>query len=173
MNNQIVRNVFSVYEVIKDSIKVTRRSINKDQFHLHNRTVFWGEQKDQMLKRMSIVESELDDLMILSLFSSFERELRVSIQEIIRNNTNPISATLIRLITLTEESIERWTVRDLIDALEDVVDQSVRDKAKQIYEYRNWVAHGKNPNKMPSIQTDPKTVHITLLDFMVQAQRAI
>jgi len=140
---------------------------------LHNRTVFFGKKKDQMLKKMTDVEIELDDIMILSLFASFERELRVSIQAIIDINTNKINSTLVRLTSLTTESIERWTVSDMVDALADVVDVGVRGKIKQIYEYRNWVADGKNQNKLPSIQTDPKTVQVFLYDFMIQAKNAI
>lgn len=122
MNEQIVNQVFSVYEILKDSIKVTRRSINKNVSTLHNRTLFLGEQKDEMLNKMTSVEAELDDM---------------------------------------------------IDALQDVVKPEVRSKIKQIYTYRNWVAHGKNQNKLPSIQTDPKTVQATLCDFMIQAKISI
>ena len=41
MNENIIKEVFSVYEVLKDSMKVARRSINKEIFALHNRTIFW------------------------------------------------------------------------------------------------------------------------------------
>jgi len=30
MNGQVINEVFSTYEVLKDSIKITKRSINKD-----------------------------------------------------------------------------------------------------------------------------------------------
>lgn len=172
MNNKVVKDVFSVYEVIKDSIKVTRRSINKG-YELHNRTVFFGEQKEKILSRIDGVEKELDDIMILSLFASFERELRISIQSVIDNNTNKVNTTFENIISLTKESIERWTVTDMIDSLKDVVDDDLRSIAKQIYEYRNWVAHGKNKEKLPSIRTDPKTVQIKLCDFIAQAKKAI
>lgn len=77
MNDDVVKEVFSVYEVLKDSIKITRRSINNEMYSLHNRTIFWGEQKTEMLDRLSDAVEELDDIMILSLFASFERELRI------------------------------------------------------------------------------------------------
>ncbi len=173
MNEQIINEVFSVYEVMKDSIKVTKRTINKDLYMLHNRTVFLGERKVSILQKITKVELELDDIMILSMFASFERELRSSIQAIIDSNTNKINETLIKLVSLTTESIERWTIADMIDALADVVVPESRSKAKQIYEYRNWVAHGKDQSKLPSIRTDPKTVQVTLSDFMLQAKNAI
>ena len=43
MNKQVVVDVFSVYETIKDSMKVTRRSINKNLFTLHYQTDFFAE----------------------------------------------------------------------------------------------------------------------------------
>ena len=173
MKEDVLREVFSVYEILKDSMKVTRRSIAKDVFNLHSRTIFLYEQKGKMLEKLSESEEELEHIMILSLFASFERELRVSIQNIIDNNVNKCNSTVDKLATLAKSSIERWSVQDMVEAFSDVVDLSLRSTIKQIYEYRNWVAHGKNPNKLPAIRTDPKTVLISLVDFILQAKQAM
>lgn len=158
---------------LKDSIKVVRRSIKKEVYTLHNQTIFLGEQKDEMFDRLSGTEEELDDIMVLSLFASFERELRVFIQDIIDANTHKSTSTIERITSLTTSSIERWTVNDMVEAFSDIVDEDLRGKVKQIYEYRNWVAHGKNQNRLPSARTDPKTVYISLVDFILQAKQAI
>jgi hypothetical protein len=165
--------VFSTYEVLKDSIKVTRRSINKSVGILHNNTIFFGEQNDKIITKISFVEDELDDIMILSLFASFERELRVSIQNIIDSNIKKTNPIIIKFIVLTSESIERWTIKDIVDAFDGIVSENIRSKVKQIYDYRNWVAHGKNPDKLPPIRTDPKTVFIILCDFVTQASNTL
>lgn len=173
MNENLLQEIFSVYEVLTDSIKVARRSINKEYIELHNRTVFLGEQKDQMLNKLTGTADELDDIMIVSLFSTFERELRGFIQSIIDNNIIKTTRTIERITSLTTDSIERWTVIDMVDAFSDIVDEKSRGKIKQIYEYRNWVAHGKNPNKLPSAWTDPKTAHLSLVNFILKANQAI
>ncbi|MBF0257934.1 MAG: hypothetical protein HQK62_03680, partial [Desulfamplus sp.] len=80
--------------------------------------------------------------------------------------------TIERITSLTTNSIERWTINDMVEAFSDIVDGELRGRVKQIYEYRNWIAHGKNPNRLPSARTDPKTVHISLVDFILQAKRA-
>ncbi|MBF0200768.1 MAG: hypothetical protein HQK66_05550 [Desulfamplus sp.] len=172
MNENIIKEVFSVYEVLKDSVKVARRSINKEMFTLHNRTIFWAEQKELILGKLTDTEEELDDIMVLSLFASFERELRVFIQNIINGSINTRTKTLERIISLTTDSIERWTMNDMVEAFSDIVDGELRGRVKQIYEYRNWIAHGKNPNRLPSARTDPKTVNISLVDFILQAKQA-
>ncbi len=172
MNENIIKEVFSVYEVLKDSVKVARRSINKKIFTLHNQTIFWAERNDLMLGKLTDTEEELDDIMVLSLFASFERELRVFIQKIIEGNISKKTRTIERITSLTTNSIERWTINDMVEAFSDIVDGELRGRVKQIYEYRNWIAHGKNPNRLPSARTDPKTVHISLVNFVVQAKRA-
>jgi hypothetical protein len=107
--------------------------------------------------------------MILSLFASFERELRSFVQYIIDTNINKRNQIIIKFISLTSDSVERWIMKDIIDSFVGIVDEDIRSKVKQIYDYRNWVAHGKNPNKLPSIRTDPKTAFVTLCDFTNQA----
>ena len=64
-------------------------------------------------------------------------------------------------------------MNDIINAFDGFVNENIRGIVKQIYEYRNWVAHGKNPDKLPSIKTDPKTVFMYLCNFISQASRAL
>ena len=173
MNENVLKEVFSVYEILKDSMKITRRSIAQDFFKLHGSTVFFSKQKDKMLKKLSDSEKELENLMVLSLFASFERELRVSIQNIIDNNVNKTNSTVNKLTALAKSSIERWTVPDMIDAFSEVVGEPLRSRVKEIYAYRNWIAHGKNQNKQPSFKTDPKTVQRNLVDFTSLANQAL
>jgi hypothetical protein len=173
MTVDTLNQVFSTYEILKDSMKVARRSINKSVGILHSNTIFFGAQNDKIIHKISFVEAELDDIMILSLFASFERELRVSIQNVIDTNVKKTNPVIIKIIDLTSESVERWTMKDIIDAFDEIVDADIRSKVKQIYEYRNWVAHGKNPDKLPSTKADPKTVFLILRNFAEQTSEIL
>lgn len=166
MNKQVVVDVFSVYETIKDSMKVTRRSINKNLFTLHYQTDFFAEGKEDARDKILKAENELDDIMVLSIFASFERELRASIQDVVWANMSVINKTVERINSAALESIERWAVTDIIDLLKDVVSEELRGQAKHIYKYRNWVAHGKNKDNLPPSMTDPKTAYAVLSDFI-------
>ena len=169
MRIDTLSQVFSTYEVLKDSMLVTERTIDKPIKNLHNKTIFFGEQEDDIRNKMSFVSTELDDIMILSLFASFERELRVFMQDILNldaTRTNPL------IIKSIEVIVERLAIKDMVDTF-DVVNKDIRSKVMQIYEYRNWVAHGKNPDRLPSIKTDPKTVFTTLCDFISQASSVL
>ena len=75
-----------------------------------------------------------------------------------------------QLANLTFDSIERWTVKDMIDALSPAVDEDLRGQVKQIYDYRNWVAHGRNPKRQPPARTDARTVATKLTEFLEQSK---
>jgi hypothetical protein len=74
---------------------------------------------------------------------------------------------------ITTDAIERWAVLDMITAFRDVVDDNLRGQIKEIYTYRNWVAHGKNSQRTPVRQSFPKQVYMTLSRFIQQAATAI
>jgi hypothetical protein len=169
MKADTLQQVFSTYEFLKDSMKVARKSIKRSLGALHDNTVFFGQNGDEMIAAISSVEVELDDIMVLSLFATFERELRLSMQNIIDSSVKKTNSFMLRIVDLTSNSIERWAIKDIVDTFENVVTNTIRSQVKQIYDYRNWVAHGRNIDKMPAIRTDSKTVFIVLTEFMIQA----
>jgi hypothetical protein len=74
-----------------------------------------------------------------------------------------------RLEISAKKEIERWRIGEIIDLFDFAVDGNVRGRMKQIVEYRNWVAHGKNPDVPPSSRTtEPKTTYDTIVDFITQ-----
>jgi hypothetical protein len=113
--------------------------------------------------------AEFDDVMVLALFAAFERELRISIQNVLSVNLHMQNQTVLRLAELSNESIERWTMTDMLFALRDIVDGGTRGQVKQVYEYRNWVAHGKNQHKSPAINASPRFTFNLLTRFITQA----
>jgi hypothetical protein len=110
-----------MYELLKDAIKITRRSVRKGNYDLHGRTSLVGEARDAIQTRFEDADAELQDVMIVSMFASFEREPRTAIQAAFLTNTRSSKDTMLRLVNLTCDSIERWTVKDIMDALSDEV----------------------------------------------------
>ena len=67
--------------------------------------------------------------------------------------------------------VEYWSPEDMLGLLKRSLfttpEQGNRlGIAKQIYEYRNWVAHGKNPQKPPHAQITPKPAYDTLTEVV-------
>lgn len=176
MTSDSLKQVFSTYNYLKDSVKVTKLSIDKSINQLHRNTIFYDKQtKDpnEIIEKIKLVALELDDIMILSLFASFERELRTSIQNILSRAINENDQIIVKLKLLTSYSIERWAMNDIIDAFDGIVENDVRNKTKQIYKYRNWVAHGKNKDNPPSTRIDSKTAFLVLYEFITQASKVV
>lgn len=46
-------------------------------------------------------------------------------------------------------------------------------KMIQITDYRNWIAHGKSKEKLPSIKTDIQTVYQTVRNFMKDVEKVL
>ena len=173
MNSAVVDHQFAVYELLKDAIKITRRSVRRGAYDLHGRTSLVGEAPVETHERFEHAETELQDVMILSMVASFERELRTAIQDAIENHTTIANDTMAELVSLTFDSIERWTVKDMIDALSPAVDECLRSQVKQIYDYRNWVAHGRSPKRQPPARTDARTVATKLTGFLETVEGAL
>jgi hypothetical protein len=62
---------------------------------------------------------------------------------------------------------------DMLFALRDIVDDAARGQVKQVYEYRNWIAHGKNKNKIPATNVSPYSVYTLLSQFIIQASAVL
>ena len=172
MNLEYISSIFSNYLIVKDSIKVTRRSVSREISGLHNRTLFEDLKLSEVAHMTESANREHADLIVLALFAGFERQLRNEIlnkssklQEIVPNALGE------RMSVLAKKEIERWRISEIIDLFDFAVDGNVRGRMKQILEYRNWIAHGKNPDELPAARTtEPKTTYDTIVDFIIQIQ---
>lgn len=70
-----------------------------------------------------------------------------------------------RISKYTIQQVERGRFVEIIDIFKPLVDLKLIGMVKQVYEYRNWVAHGKNVDKAPS-KVDPVSAYERLLDFL-------
>ncbi len=119
-------------------------------------------------------EEESQDLFILGLWATFERFLRTYLQhkgEAIKQHVQPFTLgdSLYRHF---HKEAEYWKPVEILDFLKDSLFVTTAEKnqmglAKQILEYRDWVAHGKNPNRLPSAkELKPKTAYDTLNEII-------
>lgn len=172
MNPGYIKTIYSNYLAVRDSLRVTQRSIEKDLYILHNRTIFQNSDQDDMRQVLRSAGKELEDLIVLSLFASFERQIRDQILDKSSKLQEVIPVELGKKITeLARREMERWRISEVIDLFDFAVDGTVRGKLKQILQYRNWIAHGRNPSELPPVlSTSPKVAYETILEFVSQVQ---
>jgi hypothetical protein len=172
MKADSVDQTFLTYKLIYASLRLTKQiaeSPDSTLQTLYRNLPLWGKKGAAFEPQMVSTITEFNDVMVLALFAAFERELRISIQNVLSANLRTQNQTVLRLAELTSDSIERWTMTDMLFALRDIIDGGTRGQVKQVYEYRNWVAHGKNQHKSPAINASPRFTFNLLTRFITQA----
>jgi len=94
---------------------------------------------------------ETKDLFVVDLWATFERFVRDYLQDKASKLQQIYPATVGGSMYLyVEEEIEFWKPEDILEKiLKSTLSPSsyLVGQAKQILQYRNWIAHGKNPQK--------------------------
>lgn len=164
MSSLTIDQIYRNYLILRDTVKVTRRAVKGDDTHyLYRNTAF--EYSTFEVDTSKAIQ-ELEELIVLSLFAAFERWLRDTVLEKSEVLETIMPTELgIKLSRLAKEEIERWKTKEII-RLFDYASKQNTMKLMQILDFRNWVAHGKNIEKLPAITTDAKTVYETIIGFM-------
>ncbi len=168
MLDQIYKN----YTLIKDSIKITKRSVFKNYNDLYQKTSIANERIDSVTSSLDSAQADLDDLMILALYSYFEKSLReFVIQKFSTYNSTLDSQIVENMNELSKKEIDRWKMNELIDLFNPVLDPRKLGDIKQINKYRNWIAHGKKIDNPPSATVDPKRAFDLLNWFLLELDK--
>ncbi len=117
-------------------------------------------------EEIKAVKDLVEDLFILEIFSCFERFLRNKI----------ISCLDFEKCLFQREQVlrhvEYMKVEELLDSLKESIDVNSIGYLKQIKQYRDWVAHGRNPKKPPPVRTvDFDKVFEIIESVMEQVER--
>ena len=119
--------------------------------------------------QMSLKDCE--ELFVLSLWASFERFVRNYLQQksiTLQTTLPPVLGYA--MYAYLEKEIEFWNSDDILEQIiKEVlsVHKALASQAKHILHYRNWVAHGKNPNvKNKPSRIPPQFAYNTLKDII-------
>lgn len=148
------------------------KTIEAYQKHLLNHTHFQKNQdlqatfkQNQTLKE---VQDEHSDLFVLALWAIFERFLRDFLLEKGQALQQHVTPNILAqgLYQHYQKEVEYWKPDEMLDFMKNLMIQQNNNidligNAKQIYTYRNWVAHGKKVGKKPS-HVKPQTAYETL-----------
>jgi len=146
--------IWEAYEVSVDCFKVAKKAIKQQKTGLFADSDWLTRQNaHEYIDKTAI---EVNDLFVFSLWAAFERFVitylqtkAVGLQQTVVPLTlaNPLSEYI-------QKEIEYWNPKDMLDLLKNIqsIDKNAIGKAKQILEYRNWIAHGKNVKKTVSVK---------------------
>jgi len=169
--------VWKVYEVTKDCLKVTNRALRSDNEKLVGATNFVGSTRAETEAWIKNCHEETDRAVIVLLWTHFEIIIANFVQtQIEKLPETEFKTSAKKLVNKNGRDIERWKIGDVLDLLKDLLKGELNPKrlgdAKNIKKYRDWVAH-RNPKNLPPSQTDPKTAYPILSGILDVVQKTI
>ncbi|ETI89117.1 MAG: hypothetical protein Q607_CBUC00182G0097 [Clostridium butyricum DORA_1] len=121
-----------------------------------------SEAKKILLK----AENELNDLTVLSLVAVFEQlvldYLKDLGKETIKKEEEILSKSVLKYAL---KNSDRWHFKDILDIFKSILSNELVGSVKQVYDYRNWVAHGKKETTSIT-KIDPEVAYDRLNEFI-------
>jgi hypothetical protein len=163
MSSPPIEEFFGTYKRLRDCLKVTKRAINEGNPRLLDNTAFVGESQAEAADVIDRATQAVDDLAIVALWAWFERYLVEFTQARATAIASSRPAEFARgLQARVTQAIERWRSDELLDLFKTITDANQIGTAKQVKDYRDWIAH-RNPNRLPPAQTEPTNAYLLLL----------
>ncbi|EDN68900.1 hypothetical protein BGP_2676 [Beggiatoa sp. PS] len=155
MNSNPLLSVWYSYQASKSAFEIAKAA-NK---HPDRENLFAKAKDLRLLSKAEATKAfeqgkkESEELFVLSLWATFERFVRIYLQKK-GKKLQEISPTSLAssIYPYFEKEVEFWKAEDILDLLKNTLAPRVTliGQAKQILQYRNWIAHGKNANQTPA-----------------------
>ncbi|RKZ35485.1 MAG: hypothetical protein DRQ49_19375 [Gammaproteobacteria bacterium] len=152
MNFNPLSPVWQSYQASKNAFeiaKVANKHPDRENLFIKTEILYSQANAIQIIKQS---KSDADELFVLNLWATFERFIRTYLQEKGQKLQEILPSSLASSIyPYFEKEVEFWKAEDILDLLKSTLAPrtSLIGQAKQILQYRNWIAHGKNTNKIP------------------------
>jgi hypothetical protein len=168
-----LETIWQTYQITNDCLKIAKRSIHNNQLSLLKGTGFITATIDEAEHSISNSRTHADAYVILSLWAAFERlllsYLLIESQKIVSINANALTQKIYQKIN---DNLEYWRIDEVLDIFKVVISADIIGQAKQIKEYRDWLAH-RNPKKYPKHNVSPKMAYKILLTIAQQLEEQI
>lgn len=168
MNTELAK-VMEWYEVSLECQIVMQQLINKRPEIIPLESTLATKELKETIDLLNKSIEELNDLTIVSLVSIFEQTLLGHLKTFIQQQMNPTDYLTNQLTSYVIQQAERGKFTEIIDLFKPVVDADKIGLVKQVYIYRNWVAHGKKATKTPP-KIDPILAYERLSEFLMRIQ---
>lgn len=154
-------NQLLVSKVLKDHTKVVPET-----------SPFFGLSESEATRMLEESAAEVEDLTVVALVSFFEQLVIDSLRELTeRTETDQTSPMMGALAGFAFRDVERWRFDDILKLFEAPLQDGLLDQVRNIYRYRNWVAHGKRKQK--PVVTDPVTAYEALSQFLSSVGKVV
>lgn len=163
-------SIWQAYLTVEDCFKVAKRSAKITDLRLISGTQFFNSVDSKIELSISSSRSESYDLFVLALWAIFERFV-ISYFQIKGEKLKQVIPESLgnRMHARFYDNIEYWRIDEVLDMLKDTIDPNLIGNAKQIKNYRDWIAH-RNPTKQPEYRIQPKMAYDLLSKIIIDIQ---
>jgi hypothetical protein len=160
--------IYRAYVVSSDCFKVVQRTVGRQQAALVQRTQFHGASEEDAKTAIIEAAKQASDLAILALFATFERFVIEHLQAAHRllGDGHPTEYSS-RLAKKFEDEVEYWRFDEVLELFKGEIDPVLIGNAKQIKDYRDWIAHRNTRRPRPSAP-EPRTAFEILTAIVEQ-----
>lgn len=155
------------YQSVLDALRVTTRVVNKKiSDAITDRHVYFGLPDSESRKKLGIAKAELDNLVVLAMVAVFERVLRDHVLRTVASAFPGSNPTIAAIGSELAKDAEFWNVSSRLIDVFVIVPEDIRGNAKQLVEFRNWVAHAHFLANPPPMNAEPNMSHQRLSEFL-------
>lgn len=168
-SSEALDEIWQVYQITLDCLKVASRSLDRGSkaFPLFRNTNFVLLPDDVAHKRLELGRSQVDNYLVLSLWTVFERQMYSHLQrESRRMLNNDASNFTCNVQKKIEQGIDFWKIDDVLDAFRDILGDEIVGYTKHIKRYRDWLTH-RNPRKGSPGNVSPGWVYEVLSQVLI------
>lgn len=162
--------VMQWYQTTFDCIRVTQRILtNSIPGAVTRKHVFHAKPLAETTSWLDSASEELDRMVVLALTAIFERTLRDYLAQFPQRALPPGDPHHDAIREEMLKDIEFWNISSRVVEVFPAVAPNLRGQAKQIIDYRNWVAHGHTLARPAPANIVPAKAYQQLTDFLLQA----
>ncbi len=165
-------DVWTVYQVALDCHRIAKKIAPRGDEAFLAKTVFLEMNFEEAEEKIDHSMKDLDNWIVLTLWAQFEHFVVGYVREKgnVLGHTEP-EAFSARLHDKFDREVGDWKKSDVLDLFKGVVEPDLIGQAKQIKEYRDWVAH-RSRRRLPSSKTSPKLA-FHVLKAIIEKVRAV
>jgi hypothetical protein len=167
-SRRVLEKVWTAYLITQDALKVSQRASVRRERHLFKDLEVLQSAPSAAEAALRTARERADEFVILAMWAEFER----NVIEFLEARTESLRSKTPRLLwrllgSHISQGVEYWKADDRLDLLKGFVEPYRVGQAKQVREFRDWVAH-KNPRRLPSTRVDPASTYQLLREILAK-----
>lgn len=159
-----LENIMDWYEISLDCQKSMKKIINKNPEVIPRRSLLTSKSIEETYELIDTAIMELNNLTIIALVSVFEQMLIAKMTEILKSQIQSTDEVTVRMQEFMIARSEKVRFEDVIDLFSPPVEKDLASLVKQVYRYRNEIAHPKGNRKLVA-KIDPRSAYERLSEF--------